>query len=445
MRAGRRAAMLRPGLAALAAALVLGSVAPPAAATSDPPAAPAPAVLAPLGASGAAPPTAAGVRAAIGPLVREGLATGAAVVVDPASGTVLMDRRGDRPLIPASTTKLATAAAALDVLGPRTRIPTIVRRDGDVLYLVGGGDPTLVRGGGRGPLAGGNASLRDLARTVATSVTGPVDLVYDASAFRGPRLGPGWPTAFPALGVAAPVSALVVDGARVRPGATARVGDPARQAARVFAALLRDRGVDVASVTKGRAPDGAPEVARVESAPIADIVERMLTDSDNDYAEALGHLVGAASLGKPTFAGGAEATEAALAGLGLDVAGVDLADGSGLSRGNRIPARLLADLLTSVVQGTDPDLAPIAPGLAVAGLTGTLADRYTSAATRPGRGFVHAKTGTLTGVTSLAGTVLDADGRVLVFALVANTVPSVAAMRERMDVIASRLATCGCS
>jgi D-alanyl-D-alanine carboxypeptidase/D-alanyl-D-alanine-endopeptidase (penicillin-binding protein 4) len=97
------------------------------------------------------------------------------------------------------------------------------------------------------------------------------------------------------------------------------------------------------------------------------------------------------------------------------------------------------------VQGTDPDLAPIAPGLAVAGLTGTLADRYTSAATRPGRGFVHAKTGTLTGVTSLAGTVLDADGRVLVFALVANTVPSVAAMRERMDVIASRLATCGCS
>jgi D-alanyl-D-alanine carboxypeptidase/D-alanyl-D-alanine-endopeptidase (penicillin-binding protein 4) len=445
VRAGSRAAAVHPGVLTLTLALLLGTGATPATAASDPPPAPAPAVLAPIGSATAPAPTAAGVRAAIGALVREGLGTGAAVVMDPVSGTVLMDRRGDRPLIPASTTKLATAAAALDVLGPRTRIPTTVRQDGDVLYLVGGGDPTLVRAGGRGPLAGGNASLRDLARSVAESVTGPVELAYDASAFRGPRLGPGWPASFPALGVAAPVSALVVDSGRVSPGATARVADPARQAARVFAALLRDRGLEVTGVVEREAPEGAAEIARVESAPVADIVERMLTDSDNDYAEALAHLVGAASLGKPTFAGGAAATEAALADLGLDTAGVDLADGSGLSRGNRIPARLLADLLTSVVQGTDPDLAPIAPGLAVAGLTGTLADRYTSAATRPGRGFVHAKTGTLTGVTSLAGTVLDADGRVLVFALLANTVPSVAAMRERMDVIASRLATCGCS
>jgi D-alanyl-D-alanine carboxypeptidase/D-alanyl-D-alanine-endopeptidase (penicillin-binding protein 4) len=58
---------------------------------------------------------------------------------------------------------------------------------------------------------------------------------------------------------------------------------------------------------------------------------------------------------------------------------------------------------------------------------------------------VHAKTGTLTGVTSLAGTVLDQDGRVLVFALIANKVGSIGAERETMDRIASRLATCGCS
>ena len=58
---------------------------------------------------------------------------------------------------------------------------------------------------------------------------------------------------------------------------------------------------------------------------------------------------------------------------------------------------------------------------------------------------MHAKTGTLTGVVSLAGLVQDADGRILVFAMIADGVDSLAATRETMDVIASRLATCGCS
>ena len=106
--------------------------------------------------------------------------------------------------------------------------------------------------------------------------------------------------------------------------------------------------------------------------------------------------------------------------------------------------RVLAEVLGDVVRGTDPELAPIAPGLAVAGLTGTLADRFATASTRPGRGFVHAKTGTLTGVSSLAGTVQDADGRILVFAMIANKVTSLVQARETMDLIASRLATCGC-
>ena len=446
MRALQRASVLTFALVALVPGLAPGSV-PPAAAASSPPPAPAPAVLPPA-ASDVPSPTPEGVRAAIGALVRQGLPQAGAVVLDPATRTVLMDRRGSRPLIPASTTKLATAAAALSVLGPQARLATTVRREAGVLYLVGGGDPTLVRDRGGNPLAGGDASLRDLARATASGVAtaaGPIQLVYDASAFRGPRLGPGWPGSFPAAGVAAPVTALVVDGGRVRPGASSRVADPARQAAEAFAALLADQGLQVASVRRGRAPEGAEEVARVESAPLTDIVQRMLTDSENNYAEALAHLVGGAALDRPSFAGGAEATERALVDLGLDVEGLDLADGSGLSSRNRIPARLLAELLADVVQGADPALAPIAPGLAVAGFTGTLADRYSTPATRPGRGFVHAKTGTLTGVSSLAGTVLDADGRVLVFALVANNVSSLPGARETMDRIASRLATCGCS
>ncbi len=442
-----RALVMPVTAACLVLGLGLGGL-PAAAADSAPPPSPAPVVLAPLGpsSSGTA-PTPDGVRAEIGRLARTGLADGSVLVIDPVSGTELYSRAADAPRVPASSAKLATAAAALQVLGPGARIPTIVYRDGSTLHLVGGGDPTLVRAGGGNPLAGGSPSLKQLARAAAAAVgaSGPVALVYDDSAFRGASLGPGWSRSWPAAGVAAPVSALVVDGARTSPGSRSRVDDPALQAATVFAALLRGQGVQVSSVAAGRRPGEATEVARVESAPVGDIVERTLTESENDYAEALAHLVGGAKLGAPTFAGGAKATSQVLADLGIDVTGLDLVDGSGLSGRNQIPVRVLADLLVDVVRQADADLAPIAPGLPVAGLTGTLADRFSTAATRPGRGFVHAKTGTLTGVSALAGTVQDADGRVLVFAMIANKVPSLPRVRETMDLIASRLATCGCS
>lgn len=414
-------------------------------AATSPPEAPAPSVLAPAPTTGPR-PTPEGVQSAIGRLVAKQLGRGSVVVLDPISGTVLMDVRGERPRIPASTAKLATAAAALDVLGPSTRLVTSVHRDDRTVYLVGGGDPTLVRARGGDPAAGGRPSLATLAEAVAedfqTQTT--ITVVYDDSAFTGPQLGPGWPSSFPRAGVAAPVSALVVDDGRVRPGATARVGDPARQAGDVFAALLEAEGLKVKKVRRGQLAIGAREVARVESAMISDIVQRTLTDSENNYAEALAHLVGGRLLQDASFAGGAQATTQTLQALGLDVDGLTLADGSGLSRENRVPARLLADLLAVSVTGADAELVPMASGLAVAGLTGTLADRFTTSSTKAGRGFVHAKTGTLTGVSSLAGTVLDAEGRTLVFAMIDDRVRSLTGTRATMDVIASTLATCGC-
>lgn len=432
---------------AVVAALLLG-VGLPARAADAPPSAPAPIVLAPIdpATSTATRPTPAGVTAQIGDLVRGRLGTSSVLVLDPGTGTVLYDKAPAKGRIPASTTKLTTAVAALTALGPQSRLPTTAYRDGDTIYLVGGGDPTLQRRGGGNPLAGGDASLRDLARQVADSLgsSARVTVVYDATAFRGPVLGPGWPASWPAEGIVAPVTALVVDKAR-KPGSVSRVADPPKQAGQVFASMLRDLGVTVTSVAAGTRSDGATEIGRVQSAPVADLVRRMLTDSDDDIAEALGHLAGGAALGEPTFAGGARAATQALTELSIDTAGLDLADASGLSRANRIPVRVLGSLLSDVALGTHPVLGTVASGLAVAGLTGTLADRYTSAATRPGRGFVHAKTGTLTGVVGLAGTVQDADGRVLVFAMIANDVASIPATRETMDVVASRLAACGCS
>lgn len=418
----------------LSLTLASGPVAPARAADRPPPA-PAPAVLEPVPVRGStAPvPTFSGLAAVAGAsLTRRAVGLAGAVVLDPATGEVLWGRRADAQRIPASTLKIMTAATALTVLGPRTRIATTVVIDGSTITLVGGGDTTLRARKGRDPLAGGNATLLELAEQVAAQVqTGPVELQYDASLFAGDGIGPGWPSGMPRL------SALSI--------ADAQGGDPARRAARSFASLLRDAGVTVTGITRGTAPAGATEIARVESAPVEDLVERMLTDSDNLLAESLGHLAGDARFGRASFATSGEATSATMQELGVELGpGARIADASGLSSRNRIPASALASLLAISAAGTEPALTTIASGLPVAGVTGTLADRFGTRAQRDAAGFVRAKTGTLRGVTALAGTVADVDGRLLAFAVLADDVRSVPAARAAVDEFASLLYECGC-
>ncbi len=400
-------------------------------------------VLEPVAESPAA--TSAGVRKAVRNIVRlPALGEVTAHVVD-ARGQTLLDTRSRRAQIPASTIKLATAAAALEVLGPRSRIATIVKQSGNVITLVGGGDATLVRARGGDPMSGGSASLRDLASQVARSL-GPdarVRLRYDDSAFRGPSLGPGWSRALVTSGNVAPVSALMVNEGRVSPTSRARVSDPAKSAAQQFAELLRGQGVTVRSVRPGAAAPDAQQIAQVQSPPVSELVERMLTDSSNDLAESLGHLIGGIAQSDPTFTGGAGATEAVLRELGVPMEGVTIVDASGLSGRNRFPAQSM----TAILQRSSelPALAAITAGLAVAGVSGTLADRYAKPPTKRAAGYVRAKTGTLTGVVGLSGFVQDQEGRLMAFTILANRVTSIPAARNAVDRFAAQLAQCGCS
>ena len=417
--------------------------APQAFAASHPPPVPAPPVLQPAASDAGTAPTAAGIRSAIGAHVASDLAAGAALVIDPASGEVLLSSAVTKAFTPASNAKLATAVAALTVLGPGARIATTVKVTDRDLYLVGGGDPTLAGGGS----VAGIPTLQQLVDATVKQIgtDTAVTVHYDDTAFTGPRLAPGWAPSFPKVGEVAPITALMVDQGRRTPTAIARVKDPARQAGQHFADLLRAAGVKVTSVDGAKAPTSSTQIAKVESPPVSRIVQTMLTESENTYAEMLAHLVGGAKVGNASFAGGGQATREVLSSLDLDTGGYFLADGSGLSRDDRLTATTLASILTTVVRGTHPELSAIAPGLPIAGLTGTLADRYVLATARAGRGFVHAKTGTLTGVVAESGIVLDASGRQLVFAFIASGVRSIDAMRQKLDAMASTLATCGCT
>jgi len=132
---------------------------------------------------------------------------------------------------------------------------------------------------------------------------------------------------------------------------------------------------------------------------------------------------------------------AVLEDLGISVTGYGLADGSGLSRQGRLSPSLLTSLLTVDAGDKHPELRGVFTGLPVGGYSGTLAARFRGAAVT---GTVRAKTGTLTGVSAIAGLVTDADGRTLAFAAIADNNSSTGAAQAALDRIVTAVASCGC-
>ena len=363
-----------------------------------------------------------------------------AVVVDVATGRRLYGTGADDPLTPASTTKIATAVAALSALGADHRLTTrtVLEPGTKEVVLVGGGDPTLTAHQD----SDGWASLRDLADRTAAALkkrsVHEVTLSYDTTLYTGPALHP--------IGVndnLAPVSALMADEGRTddsSSGPAPRVADPAADAATRFARFLAADGVKTTSPGPSRGTTRAQTLASVSSPPLSALVERMLTNSDNDIAEALARQTALATGAPAGFAGGASAIAAQLKKLQLPVQGARFTDGSGLNRDDRLTADLLTALLVKAGAPAHPELRPVLTGLPVAGFTGTLTSRYTDGAA----GVVRAKTGTLTGVNTLAGTVVDQDGRLLAFAFLASQTSNPMSAQAALDRTATALAACGC-
>jgi serine-type D-Ala-D-Ala carboxypeptidase/endopeptidase (penicillin-binding protein 4) len=317
-----------------------------------------------------------------------------AYVVDLDSDAVLYNRAGDTPRIPASVNKLYTSAAALTRWGPEAQLETEVLGsttldelgvlDGN-LYLRGGGDPTF-----------GRAEVRRLARILAgrglTEVTGRV--IGDESHFDALRGGPA--SSFRTSTWVGPLSALAYNRGLTEGRRPTFQTRPALYAAQRFEKALEREGIEVGRAARaGLTPSLAEPMAEWASPRIEVLVGQINRPSDNFMAETLLKALGAEfGTAGSTAAGTAVARDVA-AELG---ASPTMVDGSGLSRANRTSPHDVVDLLAGMDESEAAD--DFATSLAVAGRSGTLSDRMrrTSAQER-----CRAKTGTLIGVSALAG------------------------------------------
>ena len=382
-------------------------------------------------------PTERAVRRALGLALDDPHLADLRAVVAPLTGRPVLDD-GHGVSTPASTLKLLTAATFA------TRVVADGRHG---IVLVGGGDPFLEsKQPTEGP-ARHDASLQTLAALTAKKLGSrgvtKVHLAFDTSLFTGPRVNPHWPKSYVSDDVVTPITALWADEG-VDPDGSGRASEPSATAAALFATYLRKDGIQVEpEVVEKRARADTPELARVTSLPVADIVERVLQYSDNEGAEVLAHHVGLEVEGEGSYAAGVRGVTTTLQGLGVDLRHAIIQDGSGLSRHDRLDAETLVQVLQVSSSPAHPELRSVVTGLPVAAYDGSLGYRFDDS---PGRGLVRAKTGTLTGTSALAGITTDARGHALVFAFVSNHVKYAETLdtRAALDRLASALATCRC-
>ncbi len=384
-----------------------------------------------------------------------GLGDAYSLVVRQADGRVLAQRNADQARQPASTMKTLTAAAAASVLDMSSQLDTeavldsstpsqatlTLRGHGDMLLGVGKDDPLHVNG---------RAGLGTLAEKTAQALhrqgIDRVALAYQDTFFGDDQEPEGIAENNPdGIYFQVPVSMAVDEARQGRTEPVAypdagvylpRVENPAQAAAVSFASRLMESGIQVDNAQGPDRTDHAQGrvLARISSARLSEIMSLMLRNSDNSLAELFGRLT-ALALNMPNNpAGAVKAVISTLNKLGVDTAGLNMADCSGLTPGSVLRVGTLADVQQLAL--ADKGLTPLVKGLSVVGLTGTAASRKVD---DQADGLIRAKTGTLDQVTSLTGNVIRRSGGVLVFAVVVNDPEDAAAARQAVDTLVGSL------
>ena len=369
-----------------------------------------------------------------------------AYVVIANTGEVLLDRNGLAPQRTGSVLKTLTASAALQILGPNGQLTTQVI-DGSspgVIVLKGGGDPTLATTSAT--VYSGAPLIADLARAAVDRYEElhpgvPITQIVLDSTMWNPndRWDDSWLRKEQADGYQAEVTALMVDGGRADPTSTVsvRTDDPIGVAGAAFAQAAGLTGV---TFSTGSAV-GSTVLAEVKSQPISVLVAQMMAWSDNVLAENLARVTSKAMGFDGSSASLAQAIPGALVPLGLNTTGVVVRDGSGLSDLNAVSPAFVTQLFMLARTGTG-NLGVMYNSLPVAGMSGTLAGRFTGA-NAIAAGQVIAKTGWIDTAYTLAGVVNAADGTPLAFMFTSIREGITSDAKEAQDTLATGLFTCG--
>lgn len=377
------------------------------------------------------------------------------LVQDALTGQTLLALNDAEAFTPASTTKVVTTAAALYTLGEQFTFKTSVLSPSPAgerverLTLRGTGDPTL-REKGEGH------SLEALAKQVADrGVKSVGELRVDDFLFGQTRWGSGWmwdDTEFPvgALRLDADDATflrLVVDGdeakAGLKPNPDMLVNPETLPLAvgERFAALLKANGVEVGGLKRAKAEATDTTLAGVASAPLGTLIRLTNKPSDNLYAEQLRAALGVGSDGSPSSETAASKAVAAFLGsAGYKTDDYRLRDGSGLTRYNLLSPRLLNTVMRfAFMNPVGTALAPaeafrqkknlFIESLPVAGTGEATPEAKANGGTLRNRlkdtGLdVRAKTGSMTGISSLSGFITAKSGRVLAFTMMMNHYPA---------------------
>lgn len=374
-------------------------------------------------------------------------------VVDAKTGQVLVKHNENAAMTPASVTKLLSAwviANTLDLAKPLTTKVVNGTSDGKIV-LVAGGDTALNPGKGDPDQVNGHAGLADLAIQVAASLkksgTTKVSVGVDTSYAPGPLTSKHWDPDVVAAGYTARIAQLGLSTQRATDPARPTPADPVGETQQAFVKALRTKGIKATVGAKVTAGDKATVLGKVESSPLLDVLGNALQTSDNAMITSLTRQ---AAFHKGVGGSTADVTafvEKTLKEAGFNIDGVHLADVSGLSAGTKIPPRLLVDVLLSGTSGKNKPYAETMTRLSVSGYNGTLDNRFMQPSNKSAAGDVRAKTGSLTDVASLAGTVITKDDRVLVFAVISNAAKSWGpyGTRASIDDFVAALQKCGCS
>ena len=381
-----------------------------------------------------------------------------AEVVNAATGETLFAVNEDQAERSASVMKVLTAAVALDVLGPDYRVTTSVYSDPanpGQIYLVGAGDVTLSRMPGNITSYYAKAPKLD---TLTRQISGwaklrgitITDVFIDNSLYGGDdEWHDTWSKRGLSDGYMAPVSALQIDAGRLMSTKfknrwlAKRTSSPVVQAGELFITSLNKRNLAPGLTASERAlPEGAEVIASVQSRPMSEWIINMLKVSDNSLAEALGRL---SSL-KAGLDGSMESLTPlyvqTLVARGIDTTGLEIVDASGLSRENKVPVRLVNEVLALVNQQVG-DYEIIEQGMPVSGQPGSLRSRFANGNLKAARGLVVAKTGYITTGYSLAGFLTARDGTELIFSVYNLTDRATFNQRQAMDNLVYRFYQCG--